>query len=118
MLICCAPSAEGPGELGLRAGDVVTSVEQVDSEWYRGTCRGSTGFFPANYVKVLVRFGRFFLLQSIHHLFDDNKAWNLQMLTLVKDDLIIVSPISQIHRNPSLNGKRSRRRHQSGTVFT
>ncbi|XP_042341564.1 SH3 domain-containing protein 19 isoform X2 [Plectropomus leopardus] len=44
---------EGPGELGLRAGDVVTKVEQVDSEWYRGTCRGSTGFFPANYVKVL-----------------------------------------------------------------
>ncbi|XP_051240721.1 SH3 domain-containing protein 19 isoform X2 [Dicentrarchus labrax] len=44
---------EGPGELGLRAGDVVTMVEQVDSEWYRGTCRGSTGFFPANYVKVL-----------------------------------------------------------------
>ncbi|XP_036954921.1 SH3 domain-containing protein 19 isoform X3 [Acanthopagrus latus] len=44
---------EGPGELGLRAGDVVTSVEQVDSEWYRGTCRGSTGFFPGNYVKVL-----------------------------------------------------------------
>ncbi|XP_068583801.1 SH3 domain-containing protein 19 isoform X2 [Cebidichthys violaceus] len=44
---------EGPGELGLRAGDVVTMVEQVDSEWYRGTCKGSTGFFPANYVKVL-----------------------------------------------------------------
>ncbi|XP_037621613.1 SH3 domain-containing protein 19 isoform X2 [Sebastes umbrosus] len=44
---------EGPGELSLRAGDVVTMVEQVDSEWYRGTCRGSTGFFPANHVKVL-----------------------------------------------------------------
>ncbi|KAI3353315.1 hypothetical protein L3Q82_019856 [Scortum barcoo] len=44
---------EGPGELGLRAGDVVTMVEQLDSEWYRGTCRGSTGFFPINYVKVL-----------------------------------------------------------------
>ncbi|XP_054459796.1 SH3 domain-containing protein 19 [Anoplopoma fimbria] len=44
---------DGPGELGLRAGDVVTKVEQVDSDWYRGTCRGSTGFFPANYVKVL-----------------------------------------------------------------
>ncbi|XP_023262080.1 SH3 domain-containing protein 19 isoform X1 [Seriola lalandi dorsalis] len=44
---------EGPGELGLRAGDVVTMVEQVDNEWYRGTCRGSTGFFPMNYVKVL-----------------------------------------------------------------
>ncbi|XP_044045998.1 SH3 domain-containing protein 19 isoform X2 [Siniperca chuatsi] len=44
---------EGPGELGLRAGDVVTMVEQVDSEWYRGSCSGSTGFFPINYVKVL-----------------------------------------------------------------
>ncbi|XP_029951023.1 SH3 domain-containing protein 19 [Salarias fasciatus] len=46
-------SPEGPGELGLRAGDVVTMVEQVDSEWYKGTCRGSAGFFPINYVKVL-----------------------------------------------------------------
>ncbi|XP_026159919.1 SH3 domain-containing protein 19 isoform X2 [Mastacembelus armatus] len=43
----------GPGELGLRLGDTVTMVEQVDSEWYRGTCRGSTGFFPINHVKVL-----------------------------------------------------------------
>ncbi|XP_041642207.1 SH3 domain-containing protein 19 isoform X2 [Cheilinus undulatus] len=44
---------ESPGELSLRAGDIVTMVEQVDSEWYRGTCRGSTGFFPINHVKVL-----------------------------------------------------------------
>ncbi|XP_034544266.1 SH3 domain-containing protein 19 [Notolabrus celidotus] len=43
----------GPGELGLRAGDVVTMVEQVDNQWYNGTCRGSTGFFPINHVKVL-----------------------------------------------------------------
>ncbi|XP_036439721.1 SH3 domain-containing protein 19 [Colossoma macropomum] len=44
---------EGPGELGLRAGDVVTSVEQLDSEWYLGSCRGITGFFPVNYVRPL-----------------------------------------------------------------
>ncbi|XP_067106030.1 SH3 domain-containing protein 19 isoform X1 [Osmerus mordax] len=44
---------EGPSELGLRAGDVVTLVEQVDSDWYRGTCRGSSGFFPVSYAKVL-----------------------------------------------------------------
>ncbi|XP_067441082.1 SH3 domain-containing protein 19 isoform X1 [Thunnus thynnus] len=44
---------EGPGELSLRAGDVVSMVEQVDSKWYRGTCRGSTGYFPVNYVNVL-----------------------------------------------------------------
>lgn len=47
---------EGPGELALTAGDVATMVEQVDSEWYRGTCRGVSGFFPANFVKVLVSF--------------------------------------------------------------
>ncbi|XP_029904621.1 SH3 domain-containing protein 19 isoform X2 [Myripristis murdjan] len=46
-------NSEGPGELGLRVGDVVTNVEQVDNDWYRGTCRGYTGFFPINYVKVL-----------------------------------------------------------------
>ncbi|XP_035765937.1 SH3 domain-containing protein 19 [Neolamprologus brichardi] len=45
---------EGPGELSLRAGDIVAMVEKVDSEWYRGTCRGSTGFFPINHVKVLL----------------------------------------------------------------
>ncbi|KAJ8000653.1 hypothetical protein DPEC_G00182600 [Dallia pectoralis] len=44
---------EGPEEMGLRAGDVVTNVEQVDSEWYRGSCQGSSGFFPVAYVKVL-----------------------------------------------------------------
>lgn len=33
----------------------MTMVEQVDTEWYRGTCRGSTGFFPITYVQILVR---------------------------------------------------------------
>lgn len=54
------PQTEGPGELSLRAGDIVTMVEKVDSEWYRGTCRGSTGFFPINHVKVLVGFSASF----------------------------------------------------------
>ncbi|XP_072526273.1 SH3 domain-containing protein 19 [Salminus brasiliensis] len=49
---------EGPGELALRAGDVVTNVEQVDSEWYLGVCRGMTGFFPINYVKPLKQSGQ------------------------------------------------------------
>uniref|UniRef100_A0A671M7R7 SH3 domain containing 19 n=1 Tax=Sinocyclocheilus anshuiensis TaxID=1608454 RepID=A0A671M7R7_9TELE len=44
---------EGPGELVLKAGDVVSNVEQLDSEWYMGTCRNITGFFPINYVKTL-----------------------------------------------------------------
>ncbi|XP_073698740.1 SH3 domain-containing protein 19 [Garra rufa] len=44
---------EGPGELMLRAGDVVSNVEQLDSDWYMGTCRNITGFFPIDYVKTL-----------------------------------------------------------------
>ncbi|XP_051558433.1 SH3 domain-containing protein 19 [Myxocyprinus asiaticus] len=44
---------DGPGELALKAGDVVSNVEQLDSDWYMGTCRNITGFFPINYVKSL-----------------------------------------------------------------
>ncbi|XP_036068056.1 SH3 domain-containing protein 19 isoform X2 [Oryzias melastigma] len=44
---------QNPEELTLRAGDVVTGVEQADHQWYRGTCRGSTGFFPVSYAEVL-----------------------------------------------------------------
>ncbi|XP_058240591.1 SH3 domain-containing protein 19 [Hemibagrus wyckioides] len=46
---------EGPGELALKAGDTVNNVEQIDSEWYLGSSRGMTGFFPINYVKILSR---------------------------------------------------------------
>ncbi|XP_076004155.1 SH3 domain-containing protein 19, partial [Genypterus blacodes] len=43
----------GPGELGLRAGDMVSMVEQVDNDWYKGTCGGQAGFFPISHVKIL-----------------------------------------------------------------
>uniref|UniRef100_A0A3B3UHY6 SH3 domain-containing protein n=1 Tax=Poecilia latipinna TaxID=48699 RepID=A0A3B3UHY6_9TELE len=56
---------QGPSELSLSAGDVVTEVEQVDSQWYRGTCNGSTGFFPISYVEVLVIDGDFFFFPPI-----------------------------------------------------
>lgn len=51
MFVCVS---EGPGELTLKAGDVVSNVEQLDSEWYMGTCRNMSGFFPISYVKTLV----------------------------------------------------------------
>uniref|UniRef100_A0A3Q2T156 SH3 domain containing 19 n=1 Tax=Fundulus heteroclitus TaxID=8078 RepID=A0A3Q2T156_FUNHE len=52
----CLQVKQGPGELKLSAGDVVTRVEKVDNQWYRGTCKGSAGFFPINYVQVLVSY--------------------------------------------------------------
>uniref|UniRef100_A0A3Q2QFK5 SH3 domain containing 19 n=1 Tax=Fundulus heteroclitus TaxID=8078 RepID=A0A3Q2QFK5_FUNHE len=54
----CLQVKQGPGELKLSAGDVVTRVEKVDNQWYRGTCKGSAGFFPINYVQVLVKEGK------------------------------------------------------------
>ncbi|XP_076872401.1 SH3 domain-containing protein 19 isoform X2 [Brachyhypopomus gauderio] len=44
---------EGQGELALKAGDIVSNVEQLDTEWYLGTCRGARGFFPINYAKLV-----------------------------------------------------------------
>ncbi|KAG5848454.1 hypothetical protein ANANG_G00098620 [Anguilla anguilla] len=44
---------ESPEELALKAGDLVSMVERVDDEWYRGTARGSTGVFPVSFVRVL-----------------------------------------------------------------
>ncbi|XP_053316564.1 SH3 domain-containing protein 19 isoform X2 [Spea bombifrons] len=43
-----------PDDLSLTSGDIVYVLERLDHEWYRGKCKGSTGIFPANHVRVLV----------------------------------------------------------------
>ena len=37
-------------ELSFVKGDVITVLEQVYKDWWRGTLRGNTGIFPLNYV--------------------------------------------------------------------
>ncbi|XP_072413258.1 SH3 domain-containing protein 19 isoform X1 [Chiloscyllium punctatum] len=47
-------TADQNDELNLKSGDTVFLMEKLDKDWYSGKCKGHTGIFPANFVKVIV----------------------------------------------------------------
>jgi len=39
-------------EISFDPDEVITNLEFIDEGWWRGTCRGFHGLFPANYVEL------------------------------------------------------------------
>ncbi|KTW29495.1 uncharacterized protein T551_02111 [Pneumocystis jirovecii RU7] len=44
---------EDEDDLSLKVGDKINVLEYVNEDWWRGTCNGKEGIFPANHVKKL-----------------------------------------------------------------
>ncbi|XP_072530205.1 src substrate protein p85-like [Salminus brasiliensis] len=40
-------------EISFMPDDVITNVEMVDEGWWKGTCNGRTGLFPATFVQLM-----------------------------------------------------------------
>jgi hypothetical protein len=43
--------AENPDELNFREGDVITLLEKIEADWWKGELNGVVGLFPAVYVE-------------------------------------------------------------------
>ena len=46
--------AKNYGELSIFEGQKIDLLSQLDDEWYEGRVDGTIGYFPINYVKILV----------------------------------------------------------------
>ncbi|XP_026991820.1 endophilin-A3b [Tachysurus fulvidraco] len=45
---------ESQRELAFKKGEIIILTNQVDENWYEGIINGESGFFPVNYVEVLI----------------------------------------------------------------
>ncbi|KAH3818020.1 hypothetical protein DPMN_119607 [Dreissena polymorpha] len=45
---------ETEDKLGFQEGEIITLIAHIDENWFEGSVRAKRGFFPINYVKVVV----------------------------------------------------------------
>jgi endophilin-A len=51
--------AENPAELSFKEGDIILLKTQIDENWYEGTVKGRTGYFPVTYVTIVIPLPKF-----------------------------------------------------------
>ena len=44
--------AENAGELGFKENDIIQLISRIDDNWFEGSLKGRTGYFPVSYVEV------------------------------------------------------------------
>jgi len=81
-------------ELGLRKGEIVTIIRQIDANWYEGKVDGSRGIFPSSYIELITEVagpsrdqnGCLLDYEALYNY----KPQNLDELELLKGDKITV----------------------------
>lgn len=46
--------AQNEDELDFKEGDIIRLTSRIDENWFEGSTRGKSGYFPTSYVQVLV----------------------------------------------------------------